>query len=162
MSLQDKLLEDTKEAMRNRDKARRSILNFLRSAIHNEEIRKQSQLKDQDVIEVISRQAIQIKESITEFTKGNRLDLVAKEQADLLILEEYLPVQMSRAEILKIAELAINNINPLTPAPKKSCHMARFLYVHFVVIFSGEIFIPIRSSAHQSILREILHRHNYA
>ena len=118
MSLQDKLLEDTKEAMRNRDKARRSILNFLRSAIHNEEIRKQSQLKDQDVIEVISRQAKQIKESITEFTKGNRLDLVAKEQADLLILEEYLPVQMSRAEILKIAELAINNINPEGPGDK--------------------------------------------
>ena len=51
MSLQDKLLEDTKEAMRNRDKVRRSVLNFLRSAIHNEEIRKQSQLKDQDVID---------------------------------------------------------------------------------------------------------------
>lgn len=118
MSLQDKLLEDTKEAMRDGDKARRSILNFLRSAIHNEEIRKQSQLKDQDVIEVIARQAKQIKESITEFTKGNRPDLVAKEKADLLILQEYLPTQMSREEILKIAKSVISKVNPEMPGDK--------------------------------------------
>ncbi len=118
MSLQDKLLEDTKKAMRDGDKVRRSILNFLRSAIHNEEIRKQSQLKDQDVIEVIARQAKQIKESITEFTKGNRPDLVAKEQADLLILQEYLPAQMSREEILKIVKSVISQVNPEVPGDK--------------------------------------------
>ena len=142
MSLQDKLLEDTKEAMRNRDKVRRSVLNFLRSAIHNEEIRKQSQLKDQDVIEVISRQAKQIKESITEFTKGNRLDLVAKEQADLLILEEYLPVQMSRAEILKIAELAINNINPEGPGDKGKV--------------MGQLMPQLRGKADGSLVNEVV------
>ena len=142
MSLQDKLLEDTKEAMRNRDKVRRSILNFLRSAIHNEEIRKQSQLKDQDVIEVISRQAKQIKESITEFTKGNRLDLVAKEQADLLILEEYLPVQMSKAEILKIAELAINNINPEGPGDKGKV--------------MGQLMPQLRGKADGSLVNEVV------
>ena len=142
MSLQDKLLEDTKEAMRNRDKVRRSVLNFLRSAIHNEEIRKQSQLKDQDVIEVISRQAKQIKESITEFTKGNRLDLVAKEQADLLILEEYLPVQMSKAEILKIAELAINNINPEGPGDKGKV--------------MGQLMPQLRGKADGSLVNEVV------
>lgn len=142
MSLQDKLLEDTKEAMRNRDKIRRSVLNFLRSAIHNEEIRKQSQLKDQDVIEVISRQVKQIKESITEFTKGNRLDLVAKEQADLLILEEYLPAQMSRAEILKIAELAINNINPEGPGDKGKV--------------MGQLMPQLRGKADGSLVNEIV------
>jgi hypothetical protein len=118
MSLQDKLLEDTQEAMRNRDKVRRSVLSFLRSAVHNEEIRKQSKLEDDEVIEVISRQAKQIKESITEFTKGNRPDLVIKEQADLLILQEYLPTQMSKDEILKIAKLVINSLNAEGPSDK--------------------------------------------
>lgn len=118
MTLQDKLLEDTKDAMRTGDKVRRSVLSFLRSAIHYEEIRKQAQLSDEEVLEVIARQVKQRKESITDFRKGKRLDLVEEEEAELTILQEYMPEQMSQEQIEEIALEVIRETGARGPSDK--------------------------------------------
>jgi len=118
MELQDTLLKDMKDALRRSDKFRRSVLSYLRSAVHNEEISKGAPLNDEEVITIIGRQVKQRKESIAEFLKGNRSDLVAKEEAELAILQEYLPEQMSREEIARLARQVIQESGAQGPREK--------------------------------------------
>ena len=110
MTLQDKLMDDLKNAMRKGDKVRRSVIRMVRAGIKNAEIAKQSPLDDADVLAVIAKDVKQHKESIAEFTKGNRPDLVSKEEAELAILLSYLPQQMSRDEILAAAGKVIEEV----------------------------------------------------
>ena len=107
MSLADRLQEDVKDAMRAGDKLRRSVIRYVRSAIHNEEISRQSELDDDGIIEVLFRQAQQRRESIEAYGKGGRHDLVAKEEAELAIILEYLPEQLSTDEISEIVKKVI-------------------------------------------------------
>ena len=93
--------------MRKGDVLRRSVIRLLRSEIHNEEIAKLARLEDDGIIGVLSRQAQQRRESIEAFEQGNRQDLVEKEKAELGIILEYLPQQMSREEISVLVRQAI-------------------------------------------------------
>ena len=93
--------------MRKGDVLRRSVIRLLRSEIHNEEIAKRARLEDDGIIGVLSRQAQQRRESIEAFEQGNRQDLVEKEKAELGIILEYLPQQMSREEIRVLVRQAI-------------------------------------------------------
>ena len=93
MNLRDRLDQDLKDAIRGKDSLRKSVVRILRSDIHNEEIAIQKSLDDEGIVGVISRQVRQRRESITEFRKGNREDLVAKEEQELSTLLEYLPDQ---------------------------------------------------------------------
>ena len=93
--------------MRKGDVLRRSVIRLLRSEIHNEEIAKRTRLEDDGIIGVLSRQANQRRESIEAFEQGNRQDLVEKEKAELGIILEYLPQQMSREEISLLVRQAI-------------------------------------------------------
>ena len=93
--------------MRKGDVLRRSVIRLLRSEIHNEEIAKRARLEDDGIIGVLSRQAQQRRESIEAFEQGNRQDLVEKEKAELGIILEYLPQQMSREEISVLVRQAI-------------------------------------------------------
>jgi len=105
--LQQKLMADLRQAMRQGDGQRRSLIRLVLAGVKNAEIDKGAPLDDSEVIDVISRQAKRHRESIAEFNKGNRQDLVAKEEAELAILLEYLPQQMSRGEIVEAARSAI-------------------------------------------------------
>ncbi len=118
MRLQDRLLEDAKDAMRKGDKLRRSVLSYLRSAIHNEEITKREPLSDDEVLTVIGRQTKQRKESIAEYRRGNRPDLMAQEEVELAVLQEYLPEQMSEEEIARLARQAIEETGAQDPKEK--------------------------------------------
>jgi uncharacterized protein len=99
MSLQDRLMADMQDAMRAGDTVRRDTLRLLRAAIRNREIELQRDATDEDVVEVISRQVKQRSESIEMFRQGGRQDLVDAEEAQKAILEEYLPQQLTQAEI---------------------------------------------------------------
>jgi hypothetical protein len=99
MSLQDRLMAEMQTAMRAGDVVRRDTIRLLRAAIRNREIELQRELTDDDVLEVISRQVKQRGESIALFRQGRREDLVAAEEAQKAILEEYLPQQLGQAEI---------------------------------------------------------------
>ncbi len=98
-SLKVQVQEDLHAAMRARDETRKSALRMLTAAIKNAEIEARRPLDDDGVVQVIQKQAKQRRESIVEFRKGNREDLVAKEAAELVILEAYLPAQAERSEI---------------------------------------------------------------
>lgn len=116
MSLRQRLDDDLKDAMRKGDAARRSTLRYLRSAIHNQEIAiQQKTLDDEGITAVLGRQAQQRRESIEAFTKGRRPDLVAKEEAELALILEYLPAQMGRDEIAEVARFAIEQVGARGP-----------------------------------------------
>ena len=110
MSLQEKLNTDLKTAMRARDEVRMLVLRSLLSAMNYAEIAKQKKLDDSGVIEVISREIKQRRESIEAYEKGNRPDLVVKEKAEMAVLQEYMPAQMGRDEITALAQKVIEEV----------------------------------------------------
>ncbi|MEE9199163.1 MAG: GatB/YqeY domain-containing protein [Dehalococcoidia bacterium] len=118
MSLQEKLKSDLLEAVRGRDEVRRSVLRLLRAGIQNEEIAKRRPLKEEEVLDLLSREAKRHKESIAEFRKGNRLDLVEREEAELALLLEYMPRQMSPEEILEVARQVMGEVGAQGPGDR--------------------------------------------
>lgn len=115
MPLKTRLNDDLKDAMRKREMTRRDTVRLLLSAIHNEEIAKQSELDDDSVIQVLSRQAQQRRDSIEAYQKASRQDLVEKEQGELAIIQEYLPRQMSRDEVAEVVRQAIADVGAAGP-----------------------------------------------
>jgi uncharacterized protein len=99
VSLKDRFQSELADAMRSHDETRKSTLRMLIAAVKNAEIEARKPLDDEAVLAVVQKQAKQRRESILEFQKGNRQDLVAKEEGELAVLEEYLPQQASREEI---------------------------------------------------------------
>ena len=107
MSLKLSLATELKDALRAGEKCKLNTLRLIMSAINYAEIEQQKELDDTAVHVVISKMAKQRRESIEAFQSGNRPDLVALEQAELDILENYLPKQLSRAEITVEAKKVI-------------------------------------------------------
>jgi uncharacterized protein YqeY len=118
MSLQEKLTTDLKAAMRARDELRMLVLRTVLSSMNYAEIAKQKKLDDGGIIEVIGKEIKQRRESIEAYDKGNRQDLSDKEKAELAILQEYMPAQMSREEITAIVEKVIAEVGPKGPGDK--------------------------------------------
>jgi len=118
MAISGDIKSDMKKALRAGNKERLSVLRLLISAINYAEIDKQKKLDDSDVIEVLSKEAKKHKESIEAFEKGNRQDLVDKEKAELAVITQYMPQQMSRDEIISIVQKVINETGVKTPAEK--------------------------------------------
>lgn len=116
MTLQERLLEDLRDAMRQKDEVRRSTLRLVRAAVQNEEIAQQKKLDDAGIINAISRLVRQHQESITEFRRGNRPDLVQREEAELAILQKYMPQQLGREEIAQLAREAIAKVGARGPS----------------------------------------------
>ncbi len=118
MTLQERLAADVKQAQKERDTTRVSVLRLVRAGVKNAEIAKGAPVDDAGVIDVIAREVKQHRESIAEFAKGNRQDLVAKEEAELAILFEYLPKQMSREEIVAAARQMVEQVGARGPGDK--------------------------------------------
>ena len=109
-SLRDKLQADLHRAMKKRDDLRRSVLRLLLAAIKNVEKSQQKELDDSDVLGVIAREVKQRDESIEAFKQGDRPDLIAKEEAEMAVLKEYLPRQLSREEIVSEVRRVIDEV----------------------------------------------------
>jgi uncharacterized protein YqeY len=108
MGLREKVLEDIKNAMKNKEADRLGAIRFLQAAIKNKEIEvRPNAITEQDVIGVIKKLVKQRRDSIEEFTKANRMDLADKEKFELGVLETYLPAQMSNEQVAKIVEEVI-------------------------------------------------------
>jgi len=102
MTLKQQVEEQIKESLKKGDKLRLSTLRFLLSAIKNEEIAKQREATDEDVVAVVQRQVKQRLESIEAFQKGGRKDLEHKERDEMAILNTFVPQQLSEQELRKI------------------------------------------------------------
>ena len=108
--MQDKLRDDLKQSLKAGDKDRAGVLRLVLAAIKNAEISNRGPIGDAATQAVIAKEAKQRRESIEVFRKGDRQDLVSKEEAELTILLEYLPEQMSREEIIIAAKQAIEEM----------------------------------------------------
>ena len=114
MTLRETINQDLISSLKSRDTEKVAALRFLISAIKYKEVDKKSDLTDAEIIDVIGKQVKTHKESIESFKKGNRTDLVAKEESELVLLESYLPARMSEGEIKdlvtkKLSELRNQN-----------------------------------------------------
>jgi len=118
MSLQEKLNTDLKAAMRARDELRMLVLRSLLSSMNYAEIARQKKLDDGGVIEVIGKEIKQRRESIEAYEKGNRKDLADKEKAEMAVLQDYMPAQMSGEEITAIVEKVIAEVGARGPGDK--------------------------------------------
>ncbi|MDE2940548.1 MAG: GatB/YqeY domain-containing protein [Chloroflexota bacterium] len=114
MSIRERLEEDIRNAMRSRSQQRLEALRFLKSAINRVEIDRRVTLDDEGITEVIVRQVKDRRDSIRMFQEGNRQDLVDKESADLVVLEEYMPPQLDEEELLALIEETIRQVGAET------------------------------------------------
>ncbi|MCJ7593676.1 MAG: GatB/YqeY domain-containing protein [Desulfobacterales bacterium] len=118
MSLAMKITEDLKGAIKTRDEFRLSCLRMLKAALKNEQVKKGRELNDEEIQAVISSLIRKGEEAIAEFRKGNREDLVQKEKREGEIFYQYLPAQLTAAEIEEvlreiITELSVSNLKDL-------------------------------------------------
>ena len=118
MTLTKKIRTDLEQSLRRRDTRRCSVLRMVLASMRNAEIAQQKDLDDSGILVVIDKEAKMRRESIEAFEKGNRPDLVANEKAELAILLEYLPEQMSREEIIAAARKVISELGATSPKDK--------------------------------------------
>ena len=116
--MRDRLDSDLKQAMKDGDKVRRSVVRLVLAAIQNAEIAKQATLEDTDILGILAKEARQREESIEAFKQGERQDLVAQEEGELAILQEYLPQQISHEEIVAAARRVIEEVGAEGPRDK--------------------------------------------
>ena len=107
MTLKERITEDMKTAMRSGEKDRLAVIRLLQAAIKQREVDERIVLDDAQVTAVLEKMIKQRKESIVAFEKGARADLVAKETAEIAVLQPYLPAQLSDAELDAIIAEAI-------------------------------------------------------
>lgn len=108
--MEEKLREDLKQAQLNKNEVKVGTLRLILSDLTYAKVAKgEESLSDEDVISVLQKAIKQRKESIESFKKGNRSDLVLKEEAELAILQEYLPEQLSNEELTSLVEESITN-----------------------------------------------------
>ncbi|MDD7183177.1 MULTISPECIES: GatB/YqeY domain-containing protein [Peptostreptococcus] len=102
MSLKEKLQEDLKSSMKNKDTLRKSVITLVRAAIKQYEVDNRVELGDAEIIDIISKQLKQRNDSLIEFEKAGREDLVEETKSEIQVLKEYLPQQLSEEELEKI------------------------------------------------------------
>lgn len=106
--LEEKILNDYKEAMKARDTLKSSVLSFLRADMLNQATaKKKDKLEDAEIITVIKKQIKQRQDSIEQFTKGNRMEMAEKEKKELEILKAYLPPELPVEQIKVLIEESI-------------------------------------------------------
>ena len=110
MNLKEQLMQDMKEAMKQKEQVRLGAIRQIRSTLKYKEIELKEELDDEGILKVIATLVKQHKDSIEQFTNGGRLELAEKEQAELKVLESYLPQQMSEEEVKTLVQEAIEAV----------------------------------------------------
>ena len=114
MSLKEKLQEDLKSSMKNKDTVKKSVVTLIRAAIKQHEVDNRVELADDAIIDIISKQLKQRKDSLAEFVKANRDDLVEETKSEIQVLEGYLPQQLSEEELEKIVIETIAEVGAIS------------------------------------------------
>jgi uncharacterized protein YqeY len=116
MSLSERLNEDMKLAMKSQAKFKLSVIRMVRAAIKNVEIDQRKTLDDQEVLDILNREVKQRKDSLQEFEKAGRDDLAETVKAEIEILMEYLPQQLSEEEVKAIVQQTIQEVGASSKA----------------------------------------------
>lgn len=107
----DIIVQDMKEAMRSKNRLYLDVIRMVKGAIQLEEINRRKKLEEADIVDIISKQIKMRRESIEEFKKANRLELIAQTKSEIDILNKYLPEQLSDNELLAIIDSVILKVN---------------------------------------------------
>lgn len=110
MSLKEKLQEDLKSSMKNKDTVRKSVVTLIRASIKQYEVDNRVELGDDEIIDIISKQLKQRNDALEEFAKANREDLVKETESEIEVLKEYLPQQLSEEELNEIVKFTISEL----------------------------------------------------
>ena len=113
--MRERILNDLKEAMKAQDKEKLSVIRMLKGSMQMEELNKKHELTDEEVISVVTKEIKSRRDSIKEFEKGNRNDLIEKTAAEIDVLKAYLPEQLSEEEVLQIINEAFDIVKPESP-----------------------------------------------
>ena len=112
MALLEQLSKDMIVSMKNKDSFSLGVIRMAKGAIQLEAINKKKELTDEEIVAVLSKQIKIRNDSISEFTKANRMDLVEQNKKEIEILNKYMPEQLSLEEVNKIIDEAFANVNP--------------------------------------------------
>jgi len=111
----EKLEKDMIEAMKSKDKDRLTVIRMVKASLKQEQIDHKKEINDELLIDVVNKQIKMRKDSIAEFEKGNRTDLIEKTQQEINVLLEYLPEQLSKEEVEKIIDEIMKEVQPSGP-----------------------------------------------
>jgi len=114
MDINAKINEDMVTAAKAKDKIRLSAIRMLKTALHNKEIDLMRPLNETEAMQILSALVKQRKDSIEQFAKGGRPDLVEKEESELKILQEFMPAQMSDEDVEALIKKAIADVGALS------------------------------------------------
>lgn len=112
--LVEKLKKDMIEAMKNKDKEKLTVIRMVKAALDKERIDKKAEVNDDLLIDVVNKQVKMRNDSLEEFKKASRADLIKQTEEELEILKDYLPEQLSEEEVITIIEEVINEVNAET------------------------------------------------
>ncbi|HEY1772871.1 MAG TPA: GatB/YqeY domain-containing protein [Gammaproteobacteria bacterium] len=107
MSLKDKITQDMKDSMKSGDKDRLGVIRLILSALKQKEVDERIVLDDAQILAIMDKMLKQRRESVAQFTQGNRKDLADKEEAEIKIIQAYMPAQLSEAELDKMVADAV-------------------------------------------------------
>ena len=110
MTLKDRLTDDLKEAMKNKEQVRKSVVTLIRAGIKQCEVDNRQELTDEDIISLILKQLKQRKDALSDFEKANRTDLIEQTNQEIAILENYLPEQLDDVELKEIITKVVEEV----------------------------------------------------
>lgn len=116
MNLLERLNQDMKNAMKNKEKEKLSVIRMVKSSLQNEQIKLGRELTDDDSLTVLNRELKQRKDSLHEFEKANREDLASKLRDEIAVLDDYIPEQLSEEEVSHIVKETILEVGATTKA----------------------------------------------
>ena len=116
MSLLERLNSDIKQAMKNKEKDKLSVIRMIKASIQNEALKTGKEISEEEELTVLSREVKQRKDSLHEFDKAGREDLVEKIRTELQYVELYMPKQLSEEEVSEIVKQAISETGASTKA----------------------------------------------
>ena len=114
MNLQEIIESDLKKALKEGDKLSLSVLRMVVASIKNEKIEKGTELNDEDLLNILKKAVKTRNQSVTEFTKGGRIDLADKEKSEIEVIKKYLPQELSDKEIEEIINQTINELGEVS------------------------------------------------
>lgn len=108
----EKLKTDMIDAMKNKDKEKLTVIRMVKASMDQEHIDRKKEINDELLFDVVNKQIKMRKDAIVEFEKGNRNDLIEKNQREIDILQVYLPKQLSDDEVVKVIDEIFSSLNP--------------------------------------------------
>jgi uncharacterized protein YqeY len=115
VTLKEKLMADLKDAMKSKDKVKKSVITMIRASIKQFEVDNRAEMTEQQILEIMFKQVKQKRDAIVEFTKGNREDLVDEAKAEIEVIMNYLPKQLTEDEIRVLVKEAVEAVGATSP-----------------------------------------------